>query len=66
MKISQWQFENELEGLINAALNASCKETARDWLRKAENKINGYDNIPYDLQRKYRDKIESARCRIGL
>ncbi len=66
MKISKWEFEKELDSLINAALSASNKETARRYLIQAENKIDGYDNIPYDLKKEYRDKIENARYQLGL
>ena len=66
MKISKWEFENELNSLISAALSASNKETARRYLIQAENKIDGYDNIPYDLQREYRNKIENAKYQLDL
>lgn len=66
MRISRWEFEKELDALINAALSAINKETARMYLIQAENKINGYDDIPYDLQQQYRAKINSARSQLGL
>ena len=66
MKISKWEFEKELDSLINAALSASSKETARRYLLQADNKIDGYDNIPYDLQREYRRKIQEAERKLGL
>ena len=66
MKISKWEFEKELDALINAALSASSKETARRYLLQAENKIDGYDDIDYDLQREYRRKIDNARYQLDL
>lgn len=66
MKISQWKFENELNSLINAAISASSKETARRYLLEADNKIDGYDNIPYDLQKEYRMRIQEAERKLGL
>lgn len=66
MKISIWEFENELDSLINAALSASSKETARRYLIQADNKIDGYDNIPYSLQSEYRRKIQEAERKLGL
>lgn len=66
MRISKWEFEQELDSLINAALSVSSKETARDFLLKAKHKINGYDNIPDDLQREYRQKIQEAEQKLGL
>lgn len=66
MKISKWEFEKELDSLINAALCASSKETARRYLLQAYNKIDGYDNIPYDLQIEYRRKIQEAEWKLGL
>lgn len=66
MKISKWEFEKELDALINAALSAAGKETARKYLLQAENKIDGYDNIPSDLQREYRRKIQDAERELGL
>jgi hypothetical protein len=66
MKISKWEFEKELDALINAALSASNKETARRFLLEADNKIDGYDNIPGDLQREYRRKIQAAERKLGL
>lgn len=66
MKITKWEFERELESLINAALAASSKETARRYLIQAENKIDGYSDIDYKLQRQYRDKIRDAERKLGL
>ena len=66
MKISQWRFESELDSLINAALEASSKETARRYLIQAENKIDGYSDIDYKLQRQYWDKIRDAERKLGL
>lgn len=66
MKISKWEFEKELDSLINVALCASSKETARRYLLQAYNKIDGYDNIPYDLQIEYRRKIQEAEWKLGL
>jgi len=33
MKITQWEFENEFESLLNAARSTDNKETARRFLR---------------------------------
>lgn len=66
MKISKWEFEQELDSLINAALSASSKETARRYLIEADNKIDGYSNIPYDLKNEYRNKIQDAERELGL
>ena len=66
MKISRWEFEKEIELLINAAESASSKETARRYLIEADNKIDGYDNIPNDLKNEYRRKIAAAESRLGL
>lgn len=66
MKISKWEFEKELDALINAALSASGQETARRFLLEADNKIVGYDNIPSNLQREYRQKIQDAERELGL
>lgn len=52
MQISVEQFERELDALIDAALSASSKETARRYLIQAENKIYGYDNIPTDCRQR--------------
>jgi hypothetical protein len=35
-------------------------------LLEADNKIDGYDNIPGDLQREYRRKIQAAERKLGL
>lgn len=66
MKISKWEFEKELDALINAALSAANKETARRYLIQANNKINGYDNISDDLKREYRRKIQDAERELDL
>lgn len=66
MKISKWEFERELEALINAAKSASSKETAKRYLIQAENKIDGYSDIPYDLQQKYRREIIDTERKLGL
>ena len=66
MKISKWEFENEIDALIEAAKSASNKETARRFLLQADNKIDGYSNIPYELQQEYRRKIASAERDLGL
>ena len=63
MEISVVQFERELNALLDAA---TSKETARRYLIQAENKINGYDNIPKTLQREYRMLIERTKNRLGL
>ena len=54
MKISVSKFEKELSSLINAALSTSSIETAKGYLKQADNKINAYDNTPYNLQETYR------------
>lgn len=66
MEISVVQFERELNALLDAAESATSKETARRYLIQAENKINGYDNIPKTLQREYRMLIERTKNRLGL
>lgn len=66
MQISVEQFERELDALINAALSASSKETARRYLIQAENKIYGYDNIPSNLQNEYLRRIERAKDQLNL
>ncbi|WP_293970364.1 hypothetical protein [uncultured Ruminococcus sp.] len=66
MKISVSRFEEELNSLINAALSASSIETAKGYLKQADNKINAYDNIPYSLQETYRRKILDAERKLGL
>lgn len=66
MKISKWEFENELDALIEAAKSASNNETARRLLLQADNKIDGYSNIPYELKQEYRRKIASAEQELGL
>lgn len=35
-------------------------------LLEADNKIDGYDNIPSDLQKEYRRKIQDAEKQLGL
>ena len=66
MQISKAKFEAELNALIEAALSASKKETARRYLIEADNKIDGYDNIPYNLQQEYRQRIATARNQLNL
>ena len=66
MKISRWEFEKELDGFINAALSASSKETARQYLNKADGKIDGYDNIPDDLKRLYKQKVREAQMKLDI
>ena len=66
MKISKWEFESELSALIQAAKSTSNKETARKFLTQADNKIDGYSNISYELQQKYRQMIASAERELGL
>lgn len=66
MEISVAQFERELNALLDAAVSAASKETARRYLIQAENKINGYDNIPEALQREYRMLIERTKNQLGL
>jgi len=66
MKISRWEFENEIDALIEAAKCASNRETARKFLLQADNKIDGYNNISYVLQQEYRRKIASAERELGL
>ena len=66
MKISKWEFEKELDALINAALSAANKETARRYLIQADTKIDGYDDIPDDLKREYRRKIQDAERELDL
>ena len=66
MKISKWKFENEIDTLIVAAKSASNKETARSFLQQAYNKVDGYSNIPYELQQKYREKIAFAEQELGV
>lgn len=66
MRISQWEFEKEIDALITAAKSTSNKETARRFLLQASNKIDGYSNIPYNVQQVYRDKIASAERELGL
>ncbi len=66
MQISIYEFERELDALINAALSATSKETARRYLIQADNKIDGYDDIPYSKQREYREKIQDAKDELGL
>ncbi len=66
MKIPKWEFESELSALIEAAKSASNKETARRFLIQADNKIDGYSNIPYELQQEYRQMIASAERELGL
>lgn len=66
MQISVEQFEREFDALIDAALSASNKETARRYLIKAENKIYGYDNIPRNLQNEYLRSIEKAKEQLDL
>lgn len=56
MNISISRFEEELNSLINAALCASSIETAKRYLIQADNKIEAYDNIPYNLRESYRKK----------
>lgn len=66
MKISKWKFENEIDALIVAAKSASNKETARSFLLQAYNKVDGYSNIPYELQQEYREKIAFAEQELGV
>lgn len=66
MKISIETFERELDSLILAAKSASNKDTARSYLKEADNKIDGYDNIPSNLKNKYRLKITTAEQELGL
>ena len=66
MKISKWEFEKELDALITAAQSTSCKETAKRYLMQADNKIDGYDNIPDDLKKTYRKKIYDAENDLDI
>lgn len=66
MRISVEQFEREFNALIDAALSASNRETARRYLIQAENKIYGYDNIPRNLQNEYLRRIERAKEQLDL
>ena len=66
MQISVEQFERELNALVDAALSASSRETARRYLIQAENKIYGYDNIPRNLQNEYLRRIERAKEQLDL
>ena len=66
MKISKWEFEKEMDALIEAAKSASNKETAKKFLQNADNKIDGYSNIPLQLQQEYRKKILIAERELKL
>ena len=66
MKISKWEFENEIDTLIEAAKSTSNKDTARRLLLQADNKIDGYSNIPYELQQEYHKKIATAERELEL
>lgn len=66
MKISKWEFEKEIDALISAAKSTSNKETARRYLIQADNKIDGYSSIPYDLKQEYRMKIANVERELGL
>ena len=60
MKKPKWVFEKELEALLEAAQNATNDDTARKYLKEAENKIYGYDDISMELQKEYKRWIEEA------
>lgn len=64
MKITRYEFEKEMDALLEAAKHAGSRNTALDYLKKAENKISGYDNIPRDLVNAYLLKIEMVRDSI--
>jgi hypothetical protein len=66
MKISRYEFELQFDALINAARSASSKETARRYLIQAENKIDGYSNIPNELVQFYREKITAVKRELGI
>lgn len=65
MKISKREFEKEITALIEAAKSTSNKETERRFLLQADNKIDGYSNIPSELQQEYR-KNSISRAGIGF
>lgn len=64
MKITRYEFEKEMDSLLEAAKYANSRNTALDYLQEAENKIYGYDNIPRNLVNEYLMKIEMARDSI--
>lgn len=64
MKITRYEFEKEMDALLEAAKQAKNRNTALDYLQKAENKIYGYDNIPSELVNVYLMKIEIVRDSI--
>lgn len=66
MKVSKWEFEKELESLLDAAESTGSRETAKQYLIQAKNKIYGYDNIPISLQDTYITKIEKTAYRLGI
>lgn len=66
MRISKWEFEKELEALLNAALSAGNRETARRFLIEAKNKIYGYDDIPVSWRDTYLTEIEKTAYRLGI
>jgi hypothetical protein len=66
MKITQWEFENEFESLLNAAQSTDNKETARRFLIQAENKIGGYDDIPWSSKQEYVRRVDEVRRELGI
>lgn len=64
MKISRKKFEEEFDALICAA-QSSSEETAKAFIQQAYNKLEGYDNIPFDLRQECYQKIASLERKLN-
>lgn len=66
MKISVYRFEEELRSLLDAAKSAGSRSTAEGLLKQAKSKADGYDNIPENLRRQYRNEVEDVAEELGI
>lgn len=66
MEVPRWKFEQELDGLSNAARYACNKSVAEGYLKEAWSKADGYDNIPNELVRQYKRKVEELARELGI
>lgn len=66
MEISRWKFEQELDALLEAAKSARSKRTAEGFLKEAWSKTDAYYNIPDDLVKSYKRKVEDLADELGI